>query len=121
MTGQSKWTWSAESRASPETAGSNTVYASTSSGGLYALDTRTGARRWQYERGGGAVGPVGDSVYTANDDEHAIEALNTKTGKVRWRQSLTENDYEDLDINAYSDKAIFVSFGDREIRALRAH
>jgi outer membrane protein assembly factor BamB len=117
-TGQIRWTWSG---GVPATASSSAVYVS--AGGLFALDARTGGKLWQYEPGSDAVGPVRGIVATTTSDpvshKGAIEALDARTGKLRWRQALPKG-YENPLFCGYSNDAIFVRFGNGEIRALRA-
>lgn len=59
------------------------VYASGASGGLYALDARTGTQLWK--SGASSVPAVADGVVYAGSRDGNVYALDAETGAVRWK------------------------------------
>jgi len=65
------------------------VYVGDWNGVVWALDARTGAKRWTYRTGGeikGSVALAGGRVFIGSYDGH-VYALNALTGKLAWRAS----------------------------------
>ena len=63
------------------------MYVGSSDQYIYALDARTGDRRWRYRPGGGDVDSsptvVGGIVYVGSDNGY-LYALDARTGDLRW-------------------------------------
>lgn len=71
------------------------VYVGSRDGGLYALDLRTGARRWRATHRGSWVvaSPVvrNGTVYVGSSDGQFVQAVDAATGAERWRFETRAN------------------------------
>jgi outer membrane protein assembly factor BamB len=68
----------------------DTLFAVTSTGGLYCFVGRDSSERWKHEIGTNVFSPLaihGDGVYVSSDTGF-LTALNRHTGRVNWRQSV---------------------------------
>ena len=97
VSGQPRWTYRTRGpvQTRPVLAG-NLLFITSNEGRVYALDVRTGAWRWQYEReatdtfsirGQSSALPVGDRVYVGFPDGY-LSCLNAETGEVIWNRPL---------------------------------
>lgn len=95
--GQPRWTYRTRGpvQTRPVLAG-NLLYITSNEGRIYAIDVRTGAWRWQYDReatdtfsirGQSGALPVGDRVYVGFPDGY-LSCLNAETGEVIWNRAL---------------------------------
>lgn len=95
--GQQRWSYRTRGpvQTQPLLSGS-LVYITSNEGRVYALDVRTGAWRWQYERetadtfsvrGQSGVLRAGDRVFVGFPDGY-LSCLNAETGEVIWNRAL---------------------------------
>lgn len=70
----------------------NIIYFPDNSGYLYALDAKTGAEKWLFEKNTVfhfTAPAISDGVAYFGDDDSILYALDTKTGAEKWRYKST--------------------------------
>ncbi|MFB6177438.1 MAG: PQQ-binding-like beta-propeller repeat protein [Halobaculum sp.] len=62
------------------------VFASSQRGGVYAVETQTGRRRWRVDTGGGFSSPaVADGTVFVGGRDQVVRALDAASGEEQWR------------------------------------
>jgi serine/threonine-protein kinase len=105
---------------------SGTVYVGSDDGNVYALDEKTGAKRWAFQTGarvqtspavaGGAVFVIADN---SSSGQSTLFALDAATGKLRWNYSPRGVALNSSPPTVAGDR-VFVGFGDRTVKAVDA-
>ncbi len=130
LTGQVNWSFPirSESLGQPLVKGS-LVYFLAGNNTLYALDRKSGQKKWLYARnefkslsvrGGSRPVAYGNTLYVGFSDGQLV-AINSKSGQLKWEKQINDNRrFMDVDATPVIDKdRLYISGFDDELLCLR--